>query len=80
MSLKGSERPAGFDLHIERSALFDDWAELSEGAFVLRSNITDWSDEQLWKAYIQLSQAEAAFRIQKDQLHVRNRCLGGVID
>jgi transposase len=25
----------------------------------------------LWKAYIQLAQAEAAFRIQKDQLQVR---------
>jgi transposase len=25
----------------------------------------------LWKAYIQLTQAEAAFRIQKDQLNVR---------
>ena len=38
---------------------------------MLRSNITDWSDEQLWQAYIQHTQAEAAFRIQKDQLHVR---------
>ena len=38
---------------------------------MLRSNITDWSDRQLWKAYIQLTQAEAAFRIQKDQLNVR---------
>jgi hypothetical protein len=37
----------------------------------LRSNITDWSDEQLWRAYIQLTQAEAAFRIQKDQHKVR---------
>ena len=44
---------------------------LSEGAYLLRSNITDWSDQQLWKAYIQLTQAEAAFRIQKDQLNVR---------
>ena len=44
---------------------------LSEGAYLLRSNITDWSEEQLWKAYIQLTQAEAAFRIQKDQLRVR---------
>jgi transposase len=26
---------------------------------------------QLWKAYIQLTQAEAAFRIHKDQLQVR---------
>ena len=50
---------------------FDDWAALSEGTYLLRSNITDWSDQQLWKAYIQLTQAEAAFRIQKDQLIVR---------
>jgi len=63
--------PAGFRLHVEHSALFDDWAALSEGAYLLRSNITGWSDEQLWKAYIQLTQAEAAFRIQKDQLRVR---------
>ena len=53
------------------SAAFDDWAALSEGAYLLRSNIADWSDRQLWKAYIQLTQAEAAFRIQKDQLNVR---------
>lgn len=38
---------------------------------MLRTNIDDWSDEQLWKAYIQLTQAEAAFRIHKDQLRVR---------
>ena len=42
-----------------------------EGAYVLRSNVTEWSDEKLWKAYIQLTQAEAAFRIQKDQLSIR---------
>ena len=63
--------PAGFRLEIEVNASFDDWAALSEGAYLLRSNISDWRDEQLWKAYIQLTQAEAAFRIQKDQLKVR---------
>lgn len=62
---------AGFRLEVHINAPFDDWAALSEGAYLLRSNITDWSDEQLWKAYIQLTQAEAAFRIQKDQLRVR---------
>ena len=56
---------------VARNASFDDWAALSEGAYLLRSNIADWSDQQLWKAYIQLTQAEAAFRIQKDQLNVR---------
>jgi transposase len=63
--------PAGFRLTVAYNAAFDDWAILTEGAYLLRSNISDWSDQQLWKAYIQLTQAEAAFRIQKDQLHVR---------
>src|SRR6516162_7392991 len=63
--------PAGLRLRVVYNAAFDDWAALSEGAYLLRSNITDWSDQQLWKAYIQLTQAEAAFRIQKDQLNVR---------
>ena len=62
---------AGFRLHFAYNAAFDDWAQLSEGAYLLRSNISDWSDQQLWKAYIQLTQAEAAFRIQKDQLNLR---------
>lgn len=63
--------PAGLRLAVAREAAFDDWANLSEGAYLLRSNIADWSDAELWKAYIQLTQAEAAFRIQKDQLRVR---------
>lgn len=63
--------PAGFRLRSDHNPSFDDWAALSEGAYLLRSNISDWSDQQLWKAYIQLTQAEAAFRIQKDQLNVR---------
>jgi transposase len=71
IALKPHGCPAGFRLEVAYNAAFDDWAALSEGAYLLRSNITDWSDQQLWKAYIQLTQAEAAFRIQKDQLNVR---------
>ena len=63
--------PAGFRLRVGHDASFDDWAALSEGAYLLRSNINGWSDQQLWKAYIQLTQAEAAFRIQKDRLNLR---------
>ena len=47
------------------------WAELSEGAYVLRSNVNNWSDEELWQAYIQLTEAEAAFCIQKSDLSLR---------
>lgn len=48
-----------------------EWAQLSEGYYLLRSNIKDWTGEQLWKAYIQLTEAEAAFRIHKDDLQLR---------
>jgi transposase len=47
------------------------WAALSAGCYLLRSNVTDWSDEELWRAYIQLTEAEAAFRIQKSDLSLR---------
>ena len=71
VALKPDGCPAGFRLQVDHNPSFDDWAALSEGAYLLRSNVEDWSDQQLWKAYIQLTQAEAAFRIQKDQLNVR---------
>jgi transposase len=71
VTLPADRSPAGFHLRVARNPAFDDWAALSEGAYLLRSNIADWSDRQLWKAYIQLTQAEAAFRIQKEQLTVR---------
>jgi transposase len=71
IALQPDSCPAGFRLSVTYNDTFDDWAAISEGSYLLRSNIDDWSDAQLWKAYIQLTQAEAAFRIQKDQLNVR---------
>jgi hypothetical protein len=50
---------------------WDDWARGSDGCYVLRSNIPDWSLEDLWRTYIQLTEAEAAFRIQKSDLAIR---------
>ena len=40
----------------------------SEGCYVLRTNVTDWTPEALWQTYIQLTEAEAAFRIHKSEL------------
>jgi len=37
----------------------------------LRSNVTDWTAEELWNAYIQLTEEEAAFRIHKSDLAIR---------
>jgi len=47
------------------------WSRLSEGCYLLRSNVTDWSPEELWRAYIQLTEAETAFRIHKSDLQLR---------
>lgn len=47
------------------------WVTLSAGCYLLRTNVSDWSDEELWKAYIQLTEAEAAFRIHKSDLSIR---------
>lgn len=55
----------------KKNEAWRDWAALSEGCYLLRSNVTDWSDEDLWKAYIQLTEAEAAFRIHKSDLVLR---------
>ena len=42
-----------------------------EGCYLLRSNVVDWTAAELWRAYMQLTDAEAAFRMQKDQLKLR---------
>jgi transposase len=47
------------------------WAQLSQGCYVLRSNVADWEAEDLWRAYRHLTDAEAAFRINKSDLRLR---------
>jgi transposase len=63
--------PTGVKLKWSTRPEWDHWAKVTEGTYILRSNIHDWTDEQLWKTYIQLSEAEAAFRIQKSDLCIR---------
>jgi transposase len=48
-----------------------DWATLSAGCYLLRTNVLDWTDEELWKTYMQLTEAEAAFKIHKTDLSIR---------
>jgi hypothetical protein len=63
--------PAGLRLAWTARPEWDDWARWSEGCYVLRTNIPDWSPEALWQTYVQLTDAEAAFRIQKSELTLR---------
>ena len=58
-------------LRWSRSEQWRDWARLSEGCYLLRSNVLDWTPEELWRAYIQLTEAEDAFHIQKSDLQLR---------
>src|SRR6266851_2287122 len=64
-------QPAGVRLDWSARPEWDDWAHWSEGCYVLRTNVTDWSAEDLWRTYIQLTDVEAAFRIQKSELGIR---------
>jgi transposase len=48
-----------------------DWARMTEGVYLLRTNLKARDSRELWKAYIQLYQAEAAFRILKSDLGIR---------
>jgi transposase len=61
----------GATLSWSRKAVAEAWAQSSQGCYVLRSNVADWEAEELWRAYMHLTDAEAAFRIQKSDLQVR---------
>ena len=63
--------PAGLRLTWTVRPEWDEWAACSEGCYVLRTNIPDWSPEALWQTYMQLTDAEAAFRVQKSDLAIR---------
>jgi transposase len=54
-----------------RNPRWSDWTAISEGCYLLRTNLTDVDPATLWKRYIQLTEAEWAFRITKDELEIR---------
>ena len=64
-------RPAGLALQWSARSEWDEWARRSEGCYVLRTNLADWDVATLWRTYVQLTDAEAAFRIQKSELSIR---------
>jgi len=55
----------------KRDTRWSEWATLSEGCYLLRTNLTETDPATLWKRYIQLTEAEWAFRISKDELEIR---------
>ncbi|MHC4609628.1 MAG: IS1634 family transposase [Planctomycetota bacterium] len=55
----------------KRNPRWSDWRAISEGCYLLRTNLTGVDPCTLWKRYIQLTEAEWAFRITKDELQLR---------
>lgn len=54
-----------------RDERWREWSALSEGCYLLRTNLPETDPAVLWKRYIQLTEAEWAFRITKDELEIR---------
>jgi len=61
----------GLLIRYTRDPRWAEWAALSEGCYILRTNLTGLDAATLWKHYIQLTEAEWAFRITKDELRIR---------
>jgi len=55
----------------KRNGRWGEWAAVSEGCYLLRTNLVETDPAALWKRYIQLTEAEWAFRIAKDELAIR---------
>ena len=58
-------------LRVSQRAERLDWASLAQGAYLLRTNHPSEDPVELWKWYIQLTQAESAFRTTKSDLVLR---------
>jgi len=58
-----------FRFRVDRAKLHA--AELRDGHYLLRSNLTDEDPAVLWTRYVQLTQIEAVFRSLKSELRVR---------
>jgi len=69
--LEDPERPAGVRLRYRSVKKWRDWAALSEGCYLLRTNLSGETPEELWKTYIQLTDVEEVFRTEKTELAIR---------
>jgi transposase len=72
ITVRGSEANAsGLELVVQENEDWSLWTERSAGCYLLRSNVAGWTEEELWRTYIQLTEAESAFRINKSDLSIR---------
>src|SRR5438105_1885665 len=65
------EKPEGLRLEWKLIEERRAWRDAREGAYLLRTNLKEERTDELWKKYIQLTEAEAAFRALKSELAIR---------
>src|ERR1700681_3934073 len=65
------DTPEGVRLFWEIKEDRRNWRESREGAYLLRTNLTADTAEELWSKYMQLTEAEASFRALKSELAIR---------
>jgi len=71
VSVEKNARGHGMGLQISERTERLQWARLTQGAYLLRTNHPSKDPAPLWRWYIQLTQAEAAFRTGKSDLQLR---------
>jgi transposase len=62
---------SGLSVGWYRDEQWKEWHTHAEGCYLLRASQLSWTPAELWKAYIQLTDVEDAFRIQKTELEIR---------
>ena len=70
-ALEESQGQARLEVSGKRNAAGSEWAALSEGSYLLRTNLRETDPATLWKRDIQLTEAEWGFRITKDEREIR---------
>jgi hypothetical protein len=69
--LKPPQGKVRLQIEWSKNTAWQQWASLSEGCYLLRSNLSGYRAAELWKMYMQLVDAEAAFRTHKSELVLR---------
>jgi transposase len=69
--LPNAAHPSGLKLVWTRDPAWEQWAAVSEGCYLLRTNLAGQTPEELWRTYIQLTEVEGAFKAEKSELRIR---------
>lgn len=71
VKVQTDEKNRAVGLSINQKAQRSAWAQHAHGAYLMRTNVMEEDPVRLWHWYMQLTQAEDAFRISKNDLSLR---------